>query len=50
MAASSESANIKAEREIEVVLQHLEYQNTILLEMVGKLGVDLKVMKAENPG
>ena len=31
--------NIKAEKEIEVVLQHLEYQNSILLVMVQKLGV-----------
>ena len=33
--------NIKAEQEIEVVLQHLEYQNQILLKMVEKLGVDV---------
>ena len=31
--------NIKAEREIEVVLRHLEYQNTILIAMLGKLGI-----------
>ena len=31
--------NVKAEKEIEVVLQHLEYQNTILMAMVQKLGV-----------
>jgi uncharacterized membrane protein len=29
--------NVKAEKEIEVILQHLEYQNTLLLEMVGNL-------------
>ena len=34
--------NVKAEREIEVILQHLEYQNEILMKMVAKLGVDLK--------
>jgi uncharacterized membrane protein len=34
--------NIKAEREIEVVLRHLEYQNTILIAMLGKLGLDAK--------
>jgi len=39
--------NVKAEKEIEVILQHLEYQNSILLEMVGKLGVDLKTIKNE---
>jgi uncharacterized membrane protein len=33
--------NIKAEREIEVVLRHLEYQNTILIAMLGKLGIDI---------
>ena len=31
--------NVKAEAEIEVVLQHLEYQNSILMAMVQKLGV-----------
>jgi uncharacterized membrane protein len=31
--------NVRAEAEIEVVLQHLEYQNTILIAMVEKLGV-----------
>ena len=31
--------NVKAEAEIEVVLQHLEYQTTILIAMVEKLGV-----------
>ena len=31
--------NLKAEKEIEMVLQHLEYQNTILIAMVEKLGV-----------
>jgi uncharacterized membrane protein len=34
--------NVKAEREIEVILQHLEYQNELLMKMVEKLGVDLK--------
>ena len=33
--------NIKAEEEIETVLHHLEYQNTILIAMMGKLGVRL---------
>ena len=33
--------NIKAEREIEAVLRHLEYQNTILIAMLGKLGIDI---------
>ena len=33
------AVNVKAEEEIEVVLQHLEYQNAILIAMVGKLGV-----------
>jgi uncharacterized membrane protein len=32
--------NVKAEREIEVVLEHLEYQNRMLIAMVQKLGVN----------
>jgi uncharacterized membrane protein len=32
--------NVKAEKEIEVILQHLEYQNAILIAMVKKLGVE----------
>jgi uncharacterized membrane protein len=35
------AVNVKAEEEIEVILQHLEYQNTILIAMVEKLGVSL---------
>jgi uncharacterized membrane protein len=42
--------NIKAEKEIEVILQHLEYQNAMLLEMVGKLGCDLAKFKGEHAG
>lgn len=34
--------NLKAEREIEVVLLHLEYQNAILLALVEKLGPRLE--------
>ena len=33
--------NVKSEEEIEVILQHLEYQNEILIAMVEKLGVNL---------
>jgi uncharacterized membrane protein len=33
--------NIKAEREIEVILRHLEYQNRILIAMLERLGVSL---------
>src|SRR5580704_4618617 len=33
--------NVKAEEEIEVILQHLEYQNEILIAMVEKLGVSI---------
>jgi uncharacterized membrane protein len=32
--------NVKAEHEIEIILQHLEYQNQMLIEMVEKLGVN----------
>jgi len=31
--------NVKAEAEIELILQHLEYQNRMLIAMVGKLEV-----------
>jgi len=34
--------NVRAEKEIEVILRHLEYQNTMLLAMVQKLGVDIE--------
>ncbi len=33
--------NVKAEREIEVILHHLEYQNSMLIAMLGKLGVSV---------
>jgi uncharacterized membrane protein len=33
--------NVRAEREIEVILRHLEYQNTMLVAMVQKLGIQL---------
>jgi uncharacterized membrane protein len=33
--------NVKAESEIEMILQHLEYQNALLIAMVEKLGVSL---------
>ena len=33
--------NVKAEQEIEVVLSHLEYQNTILIAMLEKQGMNL---------
>jgi uncharacterized membrane protein len=32
--------NVGAEREIELILQHLEYQNTMLISMVRKLGIN----------
>ena len=35
------AVNVRAEKEIEVILRHLEYQNTMLLAMVQKLGVDV---------
>ncbi|HTC12141.1 MAG TPA: DUF1003 domain-containing protein [Acetobacteraceae bacterium] len=33
--------NVKAEREIEVILRHLDYQNRILIAMLEKLGVSV---------
>ncbi len=35
--------NVKAEEEIEVILHHLEYQNSILLALVKKMDVTLEV-------
>ena len=32
--------NVKAEREIEVILEHLEYQNAAILKMMEKLGCE----------
>jgi uncharacterized membrane protein len=34
--------NVRAEKEIEIVLQHLEYQNTLLLAMMEKQGMTLE--------
>jgi uncharacterized membrane protein len=36
--------NVKAEKEIETVLYHLEYQNKLLLALVEKQGIVLKKM------
>jgi uncharacterized membrane protein len=33
--------NIKAEQEIETILHHLEYQNSLLIALVTKLGIDM---------
>jgi uncharacterized membrane protein len=33
--------NVKAEREIEIILRHLEYQNAMLITMLEKLGVKM---------
>jgi len=33
--------NVKAEEEIEVILQHLEYQNNLLIEMMKKLDINV---------
>jgi uncharacterized membrane protein len=35
--------NVRAEREIEAILRHLEYQNTMLIAMVQKLGIEVQV-------
>ena len=37
--------NVKAEKEIEVILEHLEYQNAILIAMLEKLGVDVSTLR-----
>jgi uncharacterized membrane protein len=33
--------NVKAENEIEVILEHLEYQNALLMQMMVKLNVNV---------
>jgi uncharacterized membrane protein len=41
--------NVKAEEEIEAILRHLEYQNTILIAMLEKLGINLdEVLRKKN--
>jgi uncharacterized membrane protein len=37
--------NVRAEHEIEAVLRHLEYQNTMLIAMVQKLGIDISTTR-----
>ena len=34
--------NVKSEEEIEIILHHLEYQNSILLALVKKMDVTLE--------
>jgi uncharacterized membrane protein len=34
--------NVRAEQEIGLILQHLEYQNRLLIAMVGKLDIELE--------
>ncbi|HZT41356.1 MAG TPA: DUF1003 domain-containing protein [Chthonomonadaceae bacterium] len=46
-AESDLEINVKAEQEIEVILQHLEYQQQILMELVKALGVKLEAAIAE---
>lgn len=38
--------NVKAEREVEAILHHLEYQNGILMGMVQKMGFTLEEVEA----
>ena len=44
--------NVKAEKEIEVILEHLEYQNALLIQMMERLNVNVKqaIAQASNPG
>ncbi len=39
------NVNIKAEEEIETILQHLEYQNEILIALMQKLGIETETAK-----
>lgn len=41
--------NVKAEKEIEVVLQHLEYQNALLLQMMERLNLNVNVALEQVP-
>jgi uncharacterized membrane protein len=41
--------NVKAEKEIELILGHLEYQNELLMDMVEKLGIDVRATLARPP-
>jgi uncharacterized membrane protein len=41
-AQSDLDINIKAEKEVEVILEHLEYQNKLLLDIVTKIDVSLR--------
>ncbi len=38
-AQSDFEVNVKAEREIEIILHHLEFQNSVLIKMLEKLGI-----------
>ncbi|MBV8548351.1 MAG: DUF1003 domain-containing protein, partial [Alphaproteobacteria bacterium] len=40
--------NVKAEQEIGVILQHLEYQNTLLLALMKKLGMEVEEVLAKH--
>ena len=40
--------NVKAEEEIEVILEHLEYQNHVPMRMVEKLGVDVATVASNS--
>ncbi len=44
--------NVKAEQEIEVILQHLEYQNHLLIQLMEKLNVNVNrvLAQAVDPG
>lgn len=44
--------NVKAEKEIEVILEHLEYQNALLIQMMERLKLDVKqaIGQASDPG
>jgi uncharacterized membrane protein len=41
--------NVKAEKEIEVILEHLEYQNAILMKMMERLNISVNVVLDKVP-
>ena len=46
-AQSDYEINCKAEKEVELILHHLEYQNSILIKMLEKLGVSVEEAKLQ---
>jgi uncharacterized membrane protein len=48
-AESDLDVNVKAEREIEVILRHLEYQNSMLIALLEKQGINVETGTGKKP-